>query len=129
MNKYRKKHDLKDELIIHLVDDQLQMIAKDTCGMHQIDFNVNLFNALENNSIINNNILNKRSTEKLLNEILSTDRQENEDRIEQFTEKSDIQPGKNSETRKTCLGIIISFYKKWLASDRFFLVSVDLRSL
>ena len=87
MNKYRKKHDLKDELIIHLVDDQLQMIAKDTCGMHQIDFNVNLFNTLENNSIINNNILNKRTTGKLLNEILSTDRQENEDRIEQFTEK------------------------------------------
>ena len=87
MNKYRKKHDLKDEVIIHLVDDQLQMIAKGTCGMDQIDFNVNLFNTLENNSIINNNILNKRTTGKLLNEILSTDRQENEDRIEQFTEK------------------------------------------
>ena len=87
MNKYRKKHDLKDEVIIHLVDDQLQMIAKGTCGMDQIDFNVNLFYTLENNSIINNNILNKRTTGKLLNEILSTDRQENEDRIEQFTEK------------------------------------------
>ena len=129
MNEYRKKHDLKDEVIIHLVDDQLQMLEKDTYGMHQIYFNVNLFNTLENSSIINNNILNKRTTEKLLNEILSTDRQENEYRIEQFTEKSDMQHGKNCETRKTCLGITISFYKKWLASDRFILVSVDLRSL
>ena len=29
--------------------------------------------------------------EKLLNEILSTDRQENENRIEQFAEEQDIQ--------------------------------------
>ena len=34
--------------------------------------------------------LNKRTIGKLLNGILSTDRQENENRIEQFTEKSDM---------------------------------------
>ena len=38
MNKYEKKHDLKDEIIIDLVDNQLQMIEKDTCGMYQIYF-------------------------------------------------------------------------------------------
>ena len=39
MNKYKKKkHDLKDEIIIDLVDNQLQMIEKDTCGMYQIYF-------------------------------------------------------------------------------------------
>ena len=38
MNKYKKKHDLKDENIIDLVDNQLQMIEKDTCGMYQIYF-------------------------------------------------------------------------------------------
>ena len=56
-------------------------------------FYVNLFNLLENSSIINEKILNKRAIEKLLNEILLTERQENEDRIDQFTEENDVQRG------------------------------------
>ena len=59
--------------------------------MYQIYFYVNLFKPLENSSIINKKILNKRTIEKFLNEVLSTDRQVNENRIEQFTEESDIQ--------------------------------------
>ena len=58
--------------------------------MYQIYFYVNLFKPLENSTIINKKILNKRTIEKFLNEVLSTDRQVNENRIEQFTEKSDI---------------------------------------
>ena len=92
-NEYKKKHDLKDEIIVHLVDNRLQMIEKDTCGMYQIYFYVNLFNPLENSSIINEKILNKQTNEKLLNEILSTDKQVNENRIEQFTKESDIYRG------------------------------------
>ena len=92
-NEYEKKHDLKDEIIVHLVDNRLQMIEKDTCGMYQIYFYVNLFNPLENSGIINEKILNKRTNEKLLNEVLSTDRQENENRIEQFTEEGDMRHG------------------------------------
>ena len=67
------------------------MIKSDACGMYQIYFSVNFFNPLENSSIINENNLNKRTIEKLLNEILSTDRQENENRIEQFAEENNIQ--------------------------------------
>ena len=52
MNKYRKKHDLNDDIIIHLVEDQLQMIEKDTCGMYRIYFYANLLNPLEYSSII-----------------------------------------------------------------------------
>ena len=63
--------------------------------MYQIYFYVNLFNPLENSSIINEKILNKRAIEKLLNEILLTDRQENEDRIDQFMEENYIQQGRN----------------------------------
>ena len=59
--------------------------------MYQIYYYVDLFKPLENSSIINEKILNKRTIEKLLNEVLSTDRQVNENRIEQFTEESDIQ--------------------------------------
>ena len=66
------------------------MIEKETCGMYQIYFYVNLFKPLENSTIINKKILKKRTIEKFLNEVLSTDRQVNENRIEQFTEESDI---------------------------------------
>ena len=91
MYKFGKKHNLRNEVIVHLVDDQLQMIERDTCGMYQIYFYVNLFNPLENSSIIIEKILNKPTIEKLLNEILSTDRQENENRRKQFAEENYIQ--------------------------------------
>ena len=41
--------------------------------MYQIYYYVDLFKPLENSSIINEKILNKRTIEKLLNEVLSTD--------------------------------------------------------
>ena len=88
-----KKHRLKIEVIVHLVDNQLQMIEKDTCGMYQIYFDINLFNPLENSSIISEKGLNKWTIKKLLKEILLTDRQENENRIEQFTEESNMRQG------------------------------------
>ena len=58
--------------------------------MYQIYFYVNLFNPLENSSIISEKSLNKLAIKKLLNEILLTDRQENENRIEQFAEENNI---------------------------------------
>ena len=88
-----EKYRLKNDVIVYLADDQLQMIEKDTCGMYQIYFYVNLFNPLENSSIISKKSLNKQTIEKLLNEILSTDRQENENRIEQFVKENNIQRG------------------------------------
>ena len=50
----------------------------------------NLFNPLENSSILNEKTLNKKIIEKLLNEILSTDRQENDDRIGVNAQENDI---------------------------------------
>ena len=43
----------------HSVNDQLHMIGKDTCGMFQIYFYVNLFNPLDNTSILNQRNVNK----------------------------------------------------------------------
>ena len=54
-----KKLNLKDEVIVHLVHDQLQIIDKHMCGMYQIYFYVNLLNPIENSSIINEKVLNK----------------------------------------------------------------------
>ena len=85
---------LKNEVIIHLVHYQLQMIEKDTCGMYQIYFYVNLFKPLDNNSILNEKNSNKRMIEKLLNEILSSGRQENENRS--------IHSGKRHITKLSC---------------------------
>ena len=87
------KNNREYEVVVYFVEDQLQMIEKDTCGMYQIYFYMNLLNPLENSSIINEKILNKQTIKKLSNEILSTDRQENENSIEQFTEEIDIQQG------------------------------------
>ena len=61
------------------------MNENDTCGMYQTYFYINLFNPL-----ISEKNLNKRTNEKLLNEILSIDRQENENRIEAFTQENNI---------------------------------------
>ena len=52
MNEYGKNIGPKMKLLsIYLVDDQLQMIERGTCGMYQIYVYVNLFNPLENSSI------------------------------------------------------------------------------
>ena len=69
-----KKHKLKNEVIVHLVGDQLQVIERDMCGMYQIYFYVSLSNPLENSSIISQESLNKGTIKKLLNKILSRDR-------------------------------------------------------
>ena len=90
INKYGKKYRLRNEVIVHLVNDQLQMIEKDKCGMYQIYCNINLFNPLDNSSILSKKTLNKRTIEKLPNEILSIDKQENESRIEAFSQENNI---------------------------------------
>ena len=65
-----KKHKLKDEVTVHLVEGQLQLIEKDKCGMYQMYFYVLLFCPLKNSSTISKKLLNKQTIEKLLNEIL-----------------------------------------------------------
>ena len=59
MNEFGKLHKIKDIVKVHLVDDQLQKIETDTCGMFQLYFCFNLFMPFENSSIINDNKLSK----------------------------------------------------------------------
>ena len=66
------------------------MIEKDTCGIYQIYFYANIFIPLENSGILNEKNLNRRTIEKSLNEILSTNRQKNESRIEAFAQENSI---------------------------------------
>ena len=82
INEFGKLHKLKNEVTLHFIDDQLQMIEKDMCATYQLYFYVYLFIILEDSRIINEKSLTKQRIEKLLNEILTTDRQESERRIE-----------------------------------------------
>ena len=90
IKEYGRKHDLRGEVVIHLADDHLQMIEKETCGIYQIYFYVNLFNPLENSSILSEKTLSRKTIEKLLKEVLSTDKQENEYRTEIFVHENNI---------------------------------------
>ena len=73
MNEFGKLRQIKDIVKVHLLDDQLQKIETDTCGMFQLYFYFNFFMPFENSSIINDKKLLKSTIEKLLNEIFSLD--------------------------------------------------------
>lgn len=53
MSEYGKIRRLKNGVIVHLVDNQLQLIQRDKSEMYQNYYYVKLFNPLKNRSIIN----------------------------------------------------------------------------
>ena len=73
-----------------MVDDQLQKIETDTCGIFQLYFYYNLFVTFKNSSIVEDKKLSKKIVEKLLNEIFSLDRDQNEEIVEAFAKEKDI---------------------------------------
>ena len=91
MYEFGKLHDVKDEINVFSLDDQLQKIETDTCGIFQLYFYYNLFNPLANSSIIEHSVLSKNAIEKLLNEIFSLDKDVNEKTVTQFALKYNIQ--------------------------------------
>ena len=90
MYEYGKLHKINDNVTIHAVDDQLQEIYSDTCGMFQLYFYYNLFVPYENSSIVEDKKLTKKTVEKILNEIFSLDRETNEKIVENFAKEKDI---------------------------------------
>ena len=84
INEFGKLHNLKEEVRVHFVDDQLQKTKTDTSGVFQLYFFVNLFNCDENSAIIEDRILTKKNNRKTFNEIFSTIKEENERKIEDF---------------------------------------------
>ena len=90
MYEFGKLHKIKDIVKVHLVDNQLEKIKTETCGMFQLYFYFNLFMPFENSLIIKDTKLSKKTIEKLLKEIFSLNRDENEKEVEKFTEEMDI---------------------------------------
>ena len=90
MYEYGRLHNINDNVTVHAVDDQLQEIYSDTCGMFQLYFYYNLFVPYENSSIVEDKKLTKKTVEKILNEIFSLDRETNEKIVENFAKEKDI---------------------------------------
>ena len=62
------------DYIKYRIDDQLQKLETDTCGIFQLYFYFNLLVPFENSSVLRDTKLSKKTVEKLLNEIFSLDR-------------------------------------------------------
>ena len=90
MYEFGKLHNIKDEITVFTLDDQLQKIETDTCGIFQIYFYYNLFNPFSDSCIIKDKVLTKHTIEKLLNEIFSLNQEQNEKVIKQFAQQNNI---------------------------------------
>ena len=64
INEFGKKHNLKEDVRVHFVEDQLQKTETNTCGIFQLNFFVNLFNPDENSVIIEDKTHTKKNNRK-----------------------------------------------------------------
>ena len=90
MYEFGKLHNIENEVTVFSLDDQLQKIETDTCGIFQLYFYYNLFNPLNESSIVQDNVISKRTIEKLLNEIFSLNKEQNEKVVTQFALENNI---------------------------------------
>ena len=89
LSEFSKVHNQKS-VDVFMVDDQLQNIKSDTCGLFQLYFYMNLFLPKQSSKIVNNRTLNLRTINNLLNEIFSKDISQNEIIVENFAAEHNI---------------------------------------
>ena len=65
-------------------------ILKYTCGFFQLCFCTNLFRPWLDSQILNEDKLNKGTIEKLVNDIFTLDKQENEQKVKKFAKENKI---------------------------------------
>ena len=75
---------------ILIVEHPVQELTSSTCGLFQLYFQKNIFDPEEKSKIINHETVNKRTIEAILNEVLTTDANENEQVIGKFKEEYDL---------------------------------------
>ena len=90
ISEFEKVKNIENKVRFYLVDDQLQELTSDTCGMFRLYFCKNLFDPLHNSNIVNDHQLTKDTVLKLLNELFSLNGQENEVRVERFAAEHSI---------------------------------------
>ena len=79
-----KVNNLPNEMTVVLVDDKIQEIYSDTCGLFQLYFDKNLFDPDENSKILNDEHLTQKTVKTLLNEIYSTNKNQKERKVAEF---------------------------------------------
>ena len=73
-----------------ILKNAIQEITTDTCGEFQLYFYKNLFDPDHQSKILNHQKLTKNTLETRINEIFSTDADENEYRIKKFKEEFNL---------------------------------------
>ena len=75
---------------IILLDEQPQQLTRNTCGIFQLYFCKNLFDPARNSKIINDEFLTKKTVTTLLNEIFSTNKESNGEKMKEFAKDNDL---------------------------------------
>ena len=75
---------------IILLDDQLQELTTDTCGIFQLYFYKNLFDPVRDSKMIDDEFLIKKTVTKLLNKTFSTNKETNENEMKLFVRDNDL---------------------------------------
>ena len=78
------------DMNILISENNIEDIISSNCGIFQTHFYKNLFDPEEKSKIINHKNLNKKTIETIINEIFSTDVDENEHLIEKFKDEYDL---------------------------------------
>ena len=74
-----------------MLDDQLQELTADTCGIFQLHFHNNLLNSDSNSKIFNDEFLTKKKTvTTLLNDIFSTNKETKEKEMKLLAKDSNL---------------------------------------
>ena len=87
---FAKVNNLSNEMMVVLVDDKIQELYSDTCGLFQLYFYKNLFDPDENSKILNDEHLTKKTVKMLLNEIFLTNKNESKCNLAEFAKEYNI---------------------------------------
>ena len=78
LSEFRKLKKRNNETKIIVLDDQLQELTADMCGIFQLYFYNNLLDSDRNSKIFNDEFLTKKTVTTLLNDIFSTNKETNQ---------------------------------------------------
>ena len=82
---------LRSFVNIWMVEDRIQDLDSNSCGIFQLYFYENLFNSDQNSKIQNETKFKKTTVETLLNELFSLDDKENEIKMAEYADKLGIE--------------------------------------
>ena len=90
LSEFGKLKKQKKEMKIILLNDQLQELTTDTCGILQLYFYKNLFDPVSDSKIIDDEFLTKKLVATLPHEISLTNKETNEEEMKLFAKNNDL---------------------------------------